>query len=103
MKVRKRYAKGRRNEYKSIKVLEMAGWMCFRTAGSHSNWDILALKRGSQPMLVQVKTNKKPSPMEYGSEYSDYWLLRYHVWYDRMIGPDLFDARTGMPPEGGKW
>lgn len=95
MKVRLRYAKGRRNEYKSMKLLENEGWMCFRTAGSHSDWDIIALKRGYQPMLVQVKTNKKPIPMDRGGEYSDYWILIHHVWYDRATRPEVFSADIG--------
>lgn len=97
MKVRQRYAKGRRNEWKSMKLLEKNGWMCFRTAGSHSDWDIIALKRGYQPMLVQVKTNRKPISTEHRPEYSDDWYLLHHVWYDRAARPEIFNARSGDP------
>jgi Holliday junction resolvase len=38
-----RYAKGRRLEYAAMKALEQRGFQCFRTAGSHSPVDIIAV------------------------------------------------------------
>jgi hypothetical protein len=100
MKVRNRYAKGRRNEWKSLDYLRKQGWMCFRTAGSHTDWDIIALKRGWSPMLVQVKTNRRPSLAAKANseniawgDYDPMWLLRVHLWTD-YYGLSIFDART---------
>ena len=47
--------KGTRNEHKSIKVLEAAGYRCMRSAASLGEWDIVAI--GSRDVvLCQVKT-----------------------------------------------
>src|SRR5262245_23743723 len=33
------------------------GWVVYRAAGSHGNADLIALKRGFVPLLIQVKTD----------------------------------------------
>lgn len=57
------YKKGRRNEYRSMRLLEAAGYLCIRAAGSHSPFDVVAVGAGSI-LLVQCKTNEWPSPAE---------------------------------------
>ena len=47
--------KGTRNEHRSIKVLEPAGYRCTRSAASLGDWDIIGT--GSHDVvLCQVKT-----------------------------------------------
>lgn len=94
MTVKNRYAKGRRNEWKSMEHLRKEGWMCFRTAGSHSPWDIIALKKDWYPMLVQVKTNRKSTLIIDPGTYDSNWLLRLHLWTDYQ-GLTTYNARTG--------
>lgn len=56
-------AKGRRLEHKTIKLLEAAGYVCTRAAGSKGVWDIIAI--GPVGIrLIQVKANKPPGPLE---------------------------------------
>ena len=55
--------KGTRNEHKSIKVLEAAGYRCMRSAASLGEWDIVAI--GSRDVvLCQVKTRDWPGTVE---------------------------------------
>ena len=50
-------AKGNRSEYKSIRLLEAAGYACTRAAASLGVWDIIGV--GSQDIiLLQVKSNE---------------------------------------------
>lgn len=42
--------------------LEAEGWLCKGTGDSHGAVDIVALKLGAIPMLVQVKANKAGGP-----------------------------------------
>ena len=58
-----KYAKGRKNEYRTMRVLESLGYVCIRAAGSHSPFDIVALS-SSDVVLVQCKSNEWPSPAE---------------------------------------
>jgi Holliday junction resolvase len=52
----KKYAKGRRLEYRVKKYLEGCGWCVFRCAGSKPV-DLLALKEG-QACIVECKTSR---------------------------------------------
>jgi len=55
----KNYIKGRSSEYLAKKELEKNGWAVFRTAGSKSEADLIAIDL-NQIKLIQVKsTNKK--------------------------------------------
>lgn len=54
----KSYEKGRRFEYKVKQWLEERGWLCFRTAGSHSPFDIIGMKEG-ETIGIQCKYNVK--------------------------------------------
>lgn len=49
------YRKGRRNEYRSVRLLEMAGYYCVRAGGSRGIADIWAIS-ASDIILCQVKS-----------------------------------------------
>ncbi len=57
------YINGRNREYRSVKLLEAAGYTCIRSAGSHGVWDVVGFSPTSM-ILVQVKYETKPSPAE---------------------------------------
>lgn len=85
-------AKGTRNEHRSIRLLEAAGYSCTRAAASLGAWDIVGI--GSTDMvLVQVKTRDWPGTVEMET-------LRtfpcppnckriVHRWRDRKRLPDV--------------
>lgn len=50
----KNYIKGVRMEREVMHYLEKRGWLCFRTAGSHSPIDVIAI-RGTQIEFIQCK------------------------------------------------
>jgi Holliday junction resolvase len=52
--VNKNYVSGRRFEYTIKKELQDMGWIAIRSAGSHSPFDIIALK-GDRILLLQLK------------------------------------------------
>ena len=55
--VNKNYVSGRRFEYTIKKALEKLGWIAIRSAGSHSPFDIIAIK-GGRILLLQLKKYK---------------------------------------------
>ena len=55
--VNKNYVSGRRFEYAIKKALEKLGWIAIRSAGSHSPFDIIAIK-GDRILLLQLKKYK---------------------------------------------
>jgi hypothetical protein len=55
--------KGRRNEHRSMAVLEEQGYACIRSSNSRSPWDVVAL-RSSELVLVQVKSSRWPGSQE---------------------------------------
>ncbi len=84
--------KGTRNEHRSIRLLEAAGYACTRAAASLGAWDIIGIGR-TDVVLVQVKTRDFP-----GSEEME--TLRtfrapvgckklIHRWRDRQRIPDV--------------
>jgi Holliday junction resolvase len=56
-------AKGNRNEYRSIAVLEAAGYACTRAAASLGAWDIIGIG-SADVVLCQVKTRDWPGAAE---------------------------------------
>jgi Holliday junction resolvase len=58
----KKYESGRSFEYRVMKYLQSKGWMVFRSAGSHSIADLIALKPGHpvRTVLVQCKASRDP-------------------------------------------
>lgn len=56
-------SKGTRNERRSIRLLEIAGYQCTRAAASLGTWDIIGI--GSKDIvLVQTKTRDWPGSVE---------------------------------------
>jgi hypothetical protein len=102
-KVKNRYGKGRRNEYKSMRWLEQRGYMVFRVSGSKGPWDLIAFRTGTTDVtLIQVKSNKQQRPLTeaHTLNYHPSWHLLFHIWMDYMRNPLITDARTGMTREG---
>lgn len=63
MSVKNCKAKGNRQEYRTIELLETAGYACTRAAGSLGAWDVIGI--GSTDfVLVQVKSNRNAPPHE---------------------------------------
>jgi len=54
------YERGAERERQVVKLLENAGAVAFRTAGSRSAADVIALAAGRPPLFVQVKCGKQP-------------------------------------------
>lgn len=57
----KNYISGRRFEYSIKKELEKQGWIAIRSAGSHSPFDIIAIKN-DKILLLQLKHYKEKLP-----------------------------------------
>ena len=58
------YDRGRAREYRSMNLIEVAGYEPIRSAGSHGTWDVIGVS-DTGILLVQVKLNEKPTPAEY--------------------------------------
>ena len=85
-------AKGTRNEHRSIRLLEAAGYACTRAAASLGAFDIIGI--GSKDVvLVQVKTRDWPGAVEMESlrEFPVPPNARklVHRWRDRERLPDV--------------
>lgn len=64
------YEKGRAYEYKTIRILESAGYDCTRAAGSHGVWDVVGICRwGMVVCQVKVGTGITASDKELCQEY----------------------------------
>jgi len=82
--------KGTRNEHRSKAILEASGYAVTRAAGSLGAWDLIGIGP-TDLVLVQVKSNRPPSPAEREA------LALFpcpanckrlaHVWHDRQRGP----------------
>ncbi|MBO3804329.1 MAG: hypothetical protein JTT11_10780 [Candidatus Brockarchaeota archaeon] len=55
------YRRGRALEYRAIEALRKEGWLCIRSAASHSPIDIVAGKDG-RVLFVQVKGPRSKMP-----------------------------------------
>jgi Holliday junction resolvase len=55
--------KGTRNEHRTIRLLEAAGYQCIRAGASLGVWDVIAIGP-HDIVLVQVKTNRWPGSVE---------------------------------------
>jgi Holliday junction resolvase len=51
------YTRGRAREYQALRILRSEGWLCSRSAASHSAVDIFACKDGEM-VFIQVKSGK---------------------------------------------
>lgn len=54
--------KGTKRELQVRDVLEKDGYLVMKAGGSLGDADLIALKRGERPRLVQVKANKDGGP-----------------------------------------
>ena len=85
-------AKGARNEYRSIALLESAGYRCTRSAASLGAWDIIGIS-SRDVLLVQVKTRDWPGgvEMETLQEFIAPSSCRkiVHRWRHRQHRPDV--------------
>lgn len=84
--------KGNRNEYKSIRLLEAAGYRCTRAAASLGVFDVIGLS-SSDIVLLQVKSRDFPSTVEmeaiknFAAPSNAKKLI--HRWRDRARMPDV--------------
>ena len=85
-------AKGNRNEYKTIKLLEAAGYSCTRAAASLGIFDVIGIS-ATDFVLVQCKSNDWPGSVEMESmkEFPAPPNARklVHRWRDRQATPDV--------------
>ena len=84
--------KGNRSEYKTIALLEAAGYSCTRSGASLGVWDVIGI--GSKDVvLVQVKSNRWPleAEMETLRNFVCPMMCRklVHRWRDRVKLPDV--------------
>lgn len=56
-------AKGNRQEHRTMRLLEAAGYACCRSAASLGAWDVIGVGP-TDFVLVQVKSNRPPRPEE---------------------------------------
>jgi Holliday junction resolvase len=99
--------KGTRNEHRTIKFLEEWGFRCTRSGGSLGVWDIIAVGQVGV-YLVQVKTNRKPTPKELAAmqafkcpgEVAKVLV----IWRDRQREPECWRVPdVGEPKPTYRW
>ena len=85
-------AKGNRNERRTMKLLEAAGYSCTRAAASLGVFDVIGIS-GTDFLLVQVKTNEWPRAVEMEAieEFTAPPNARklVHRWRDGRDSPDV--------------
>lgn len=84
-------AKGTRNEHRSRRILEAAGYNCCRAAASLGVWDLIGIGK-NDVVLVQVKTRDWPGLVEMETLIlfpAPPWCKKLvHRWRDRQRLPD---------------
>jgi hypothetical protein len=85
-------AKGTRNEHRSIRLLEAAGYRCTRAAASLGAFDVIGI--GVRDLvLVQCKTNAWPGSVELaalvGFPVPPNARKLVHRWRDGVAVPDV--------------
>ncbi len=84
--------KGTRNEHRSIRLLEGAGYRCTRAAASLGTWDIVGVG-STDVVLLQVKTRDWPGTVEMESlrlfPAPAFVRKLIHRWRDRQRQPDV--------------
>jgi hypothetical protein len=85
-------AKGSRNEHRSRRLLEAAGYCVTRAAGSLGAWDLIGVS-GTDFVLVQVKSNAWPGTVGMetlaGFQVPPNCKRLVHRWRDRQRVPDV--------------
>ena len=83
-------AKGTRNEHRSKRILETAGYAVTRAAGSLGAWDLVGIGP-TDIVLLQVKSNRQPAPAEREAlalfPCPTNCKRLVHVWHDRQRWP----------------
>lgn len=91
-------AKGNRQEYRTMRLLEAAGYSCCRAAASLGAWDVIGIGP-TDIVLVQVKSNKWPGSVEmeqltlFKAPSNARKLV--HRWRDRARMPDVREVGNG--------
>ena len=84
--------KGTRNEHKSRRLLETAGYAVTRAAGSLGAWDLVGIGP-TDVVLLQVKSNRAPAPAEREAlalfPCPPNCKRLVHVWHDRQRWPEV--------------
>ena len=87
-----RKKKGSRNEYKTMRLLEAAGYQCCRSAASLGSWDIIGVG-STDVVLIQVKSNCWPGSVEMETLRSFVappgCRKLVHRWRDHQRQPDV--------------
>jgi Holliday junction resolvase-like predicted endonuclease len=85
-------AKGSRNEYKTMALLEAAGYKCCRSAASLGEWDVIGVG-STDVVLCQVKSNEWPGTAEMETLRNfiapPHCRKLVHRWRDRQRIPDV--------------
>lgn len=85
-------AKGTRNEHRTMRLLEAAGYACTRAAASLGAWDVIGIG-ATDVVLVQVKTRDWPGSVEMetlrGFSCPPNCQRIVHRWRDRQRVPDV--------------
>ncbi len=86
------YRIGRRQEYRTMRLLEAAGYETLRSAGSHGPWDVVGFNSVGI-VVVQVKNSRLPSPeeLEHLRSFAVPQNCRklIHIWRPRKALPDV--------------
>lgn len=81
------YTKGRALEYQVMHTLTDKGYRCFRSAGSHSPVDVLAVKRG-ECLAIQAKTGGVISAKD--------WNILWDICQEIDYTPVLVERDRGL-------
>lgn len=79
-----RKAKGSRNERRTMRLLEAAGYSCTRAAASLGTFDVIAVS-AADVLLVQVKTNEWPRHETRGIRPLVVWLKTKTGEYAQLV------------------
>jgi Holliday junction resolvase len=84
--------KGTRNEHRSMRLLEAAGYSVTRAAASLGAWDLVAIS-SKDVALIQVKTRDWPGTVEMetlrGFMVPPFCRKLVHRWRDHQRVPDV--------------
>ncbi|MBS7645285.1 MAG: restriction endonuclease [Candidatus Bathyarchaeia archaeon] len=96
------YRRGRGREYYALRILRSEGWMCCRSAASHSPVDIFAGKDG-EVLLVQVKGEKGRmgrGELQRFLSWVEAFNARGEIWYFTRKGVRRVDVGGSRRSEG---
>lgn len=92
--VNSKYVKGRRFEYKIVNLLKKEGWIAFRSAGSHSPIDIVAIHTDKKIVqLIQCKAYGKKLSIRQEEKIMQEAGIKGGVYFTafRVITPECDD------------